>query len=169
MAAAGQRPMLRRDRCVMFAHDPERTCKPAQRPVPELTLSHFQSASRTPTIACPEPQRGAMRDSSVLKALAINPGGLKWTSFDQLTGYFAQNAYLYLYQFVFWLVLFGGTAAIMGVSLTQFVPAFAILYVLSVIMFAIAGWAKAAQFNLEAPLVALVLGLVIANVVRLPQ
>jgi uncharacterized membrane protein YadS len=107
-------------------------------------------------------------DSGVMKALAINPGGLKWTSFDQLAGYFAQNAYLYLYQFVFWLVLFGCTAAIMGVSLTQFVPAFAILYVLSVMMFTIAGWANAAQFNLEAPLVALVLGLVIANVVRLP-
>jgi len=35
-------------------------------------------------------------------------------------------------------------------------------------MFAIAGWANAAQFNLEAPLVALILGLLIANVFRLP-
>jgi uncharacterized membrane protein YadS len=35
-------------------------------------------------------------------------------------------------------------------------------------MFAIAGWANAAQFNLEAPLVALILGLIIANVFRLP-
>ncbi len=45
--------------------------------------------------------------SNILKALAINPGGLKWTSFGQLAGHFAQNAHLYLYQFVFWLVLFG--------------------------------------------------------------
>jgi uncharacterized membrane protein YadS len=106
--------------------------------------------------------------SNILKALAINPGGLKWTSFGQLAGHFAQNAHLYLYQFVFWLVLFGATAAIMGTKLKEFVPAFIFLYVGSIIMFAIAGWANAAQFNLEAPLVALILGLIIANVFRLP-
>jgi len=32
--------------------------------------------------------------SNILKALAINPGGLKWTSFGQLAGHFAQNAHL---------------------------------------------------------------------------
>ena len=35
-------------------------------------------------------------------------------------------------------------------------------------MFSVAGWANAAKFNLEAPLVALVLGLVLANLVKLP-
>ena len=106
--------------------------------------------------------------SGVLKALAINPGGLKWSSLDQLGGHFTQNANLYLYQFLFWLVLFGVTTRIMGASLSQFIPAFIFLYVLSIVMFAIAGWANAARFNLEAPLVALILGLVIANVFRLP-
>ncbi|MGA8031531.1 MAG: putative sulfate exporter family transporter, partial [Casimicrobiaceae bacterium] len=106
--------------------------------------------------------------SGVLKALAINPGGLKWSSFDQLAGHFAQNANLYLYQFLFWLVLFGVTTGIMGASPGQFIPAFIFLYVLSIVMFAIAGWANAARFNLEPPLVALILGLVIANVFRLP-
>jgi len=107
--------------------------------------------------------------SNVLKALAINPGGLKWSSFGQLADHFSQNALLYFYQFVFWLVLFGGTAAIMGASLKEFVPAFIFLYVLSIVMFAIAGWVNATAFNLEAPLVALILGLVIANLVPLPK
>ncbi|HEX8828446.1 MAG TPA: putative sulfate exporter family transporter, partial [Xanthobacteraceae bacterium] len=107
-------------------------------------------------------------DSNILKALAINPGGLKWTSLGQLTDHFAHNAYLYLFQFLFWLILFGVGAAIMGANLREFVPAFIFLYVGSVIMFAIAGWANAAQFNLEAPLVALILGLIVANVFRLP-
>jgi len=93
--------------------------------------------------------------SNIVKALAINPGGLKWSSFGQLAGHFAQNAQLYLYQFLFWLVLFGATTACMGVKLKEFVPAFIFLYVGALIMFAIAGWANAAQFNLEAPLVAL--------------
>ncbi len=107
--------------------------------------------------------------SNLLKALAVNPGGLKWSSVDQLGAHFSQNASLYLYQFLFWLVLFGVSTAIMGVPSGQFIPAFVFLYVLSVLMFAIAGWANAAKFNLEAPLVALVLGLVIANVFRLPK
>jgi len=106
--------------------------------------------------------------SNIVKALAINPGGLKWNSFGQLAGHFAQNAQLYLYQFLFWLVLFGATTAIMGVKLREFVPAFIFLYIGSLIMFVIAGWANAAQFNLEAPLVALIAGLIIANVFRLP-
>lgn len=107
--------------------------------------------------------------SGVLKALAINPGGLKWSSFGQLGGHFSQNAHLYLYQFLFWLVLFGVSTWIMGVSMAQFIPAFIFLYVLSIVMFSIAGWANAAKFNLEAPLVALILGLVISNVFRLPK
>ncbi|MGB6343699.1 MAG: putative sulfate exporter family transporter, partial [Xanthobacteraceae bacterium] len=107
--------------------------------------------------------------SNVIKSLAINPGGLKWSSFGQLGNHFEQNALLYLYQFLFWLVLFGVTSAIMGARLGEFVPAFVFLYVLSLVMFSIAGWVNAAQFNLEAPLVALILGLVVANVARLPR
>ena len=67
--------------------------------------------------------------SNIVKALAINPGGLKWNSLGQLADYFAQNAQLYFYQFLFWLVLFGATTAIMGVKLKEFVPAFIFLYV----------------------------------------
>lgn len=106
--------------------------------------------------------------SAVLKTLAINPGGLKWSSLDQLGAHFAQNASLYLYQFVFWLAIFGISTRVMGVPSRHFIPAFIILYLLSMLMFAIAGWVNAAKFNLEAPLVALILGLVIANVLRLP-
>ena len=107
--------------------------------------------------------------TNVLKALAINPGGLKWSSFDQLAAHFSQNANLYLYQFLFWLILFGFTTRIMGVAPNRFIPSFIVLYVLSVVMFTIAGWVNAAKFNLEAPLVALILGLVIANVFPLPK
>jgi uncharacterized membrane protein YadS len=107
-------------------------------------------------------------NSNIVKALAINPGGLKWNSFGQLADHFVQNAQLYLYQFLFWLVLFGTTTAIMGVKLKEFVPAFIFLYVGALIMFAIAGWANATQFNLEAPLVALIVGLIVANAFRLP-
>jgi uncharacterized integral membrane protein (TIGR00698 family) len=56
----------------------------------------------------------------------------------------------------------------MGVKLSKFIPAFVFLYIMSIVMFSVAGWANAAKFNLEAPLVALVAGLVLANTVKLP-
>ena len=107
--------------------------------------------------------------STLLKTLAINPGGLKWSSFAQLSAHFGSNALTYCYQFVAWLVIFGVSCRIMGAKLSEFIPAFVFLYVLSMIMFAIAGWQNATKFNLEAPLVALVIGLVLANVLRLPK
>jgi uncharacterized membrane protein YadS len=107
--------------------------------------------------------------TGILKALAINPGGLKWSSIDQLGAHFAQNGNLYLYQFLFWLVLFGLSTRVMGAPAGQFIASFIVLYVLSIVMFAIAGWVNAAKFNLEAPLVALILGLIIANVFPLPK
>ncbi|MBI3525414.1 MAG: putative sulfate exporter family transporter [Betaproteobacteria bacterium] len=107
--------------------------------------------------------------STFLKSLAINPGGLKWTAFGQLTDHFSQNAGMYSLQFATWLVVFGVTTRIMGIKLSQFIPGFIFLYVLSIIMFAIAGWANAARFNLEPPLVALIVGLILANLTQLPK
>jgi uncharacterized membrane protein YadS len=107
--------------------------------------------------------------STALKTLAINPGGLKWSSLGQLGAHFSSNAMTYLYQFVAWLVIFGVSCRIMGIKMSEFIPAFIFLYVLSMIMFSIAGWQNAAKFNLEAPLVALVIGLILANVVHLPK
>lgn len=56
----------------------------------------------------------------------------------------------------------------MGIELNEFIPSFTFLYLLSLFMFAISGWADAPKYNLEAPLVALVFGLLIANVFKLP-
>jgi uncharacterized membrane protein YadS len=106
--------------------------------------------------------------STFLKSLAINPGGLKWNTPDQLLHHFSANATMYLLQFVSWLIIFGASSRIMGIKLSRFIPSFVFLYILSIAMFCVAGWANAAKFNLEAPLVALVTGLVIANTVKLP-
>ena len=107
--------------------------------------------------------------SNIIKSLTINPGGLKWSSFGQLLGHFQQNIHLYLLQLLVWLVIFGVSTRIMGVKLSQFLPSFIILYILSVIMFSISGWVNAARYNLEPPLVALILGLILANVLPLPK
>ncbi len=107
--------------------------------------------------------------STILKSLAINPGGLKWSSWGQLRDHFTQNAHLYLLQFIAWLVIFGASARVMGIKLSEFIPSFVFLYLLSIAMFTISGWANAAEFNMEPPLVALIVGLVLANLFRLPK
>lgn len=107
--------------------------------------------------------------SHFLSALAVNPGGLKWSSPDQLAAHFVNNAGMYFLQFIFWMVIFGVSCRIMGIKLNEFVPSFIFLYVLSIVIFSVAGWVSAAKFNLEAPLVALVAGLVISNVFSLPK
>lgn len=107
--------------------------------------------------------------STLLKSLAINPGGLKWTSIGQLMEHFSNNAKMYSLQFISWLIIFGASSRVMGVKMSRFVPAFLFLYILSIIMFSVAGWVNAAKFNLEAPLVALVVGLLISNLFKLPE
>ncbi len=110
-----------------------------------------------------------LNGSAFVKSLAINPGGLKWSSLGQLGDHFAANIQLYAMQFVAWLVIFGISTRIMGIKTAEFIPSFVFLYVLSIIMFAIGGWVNAAKYNLEPPLVALIIGLLIANVVPLPK
>ncbi|MFY9641019.1 MAG: putative sulfate exporter family transporter [Rhodomicrobium sp.] len=107
--------------------------------------------------------------STLLKTLAINPGGIKWHSFDELLAHFSANASTYLLQFIAWLVIFGVSCRVMGIKLLHFIPGFAIVYAVSLVMFGISGWANASQYNLEAALLALLFGLIVANLFGLPS
>jgi uncharacterized integral membrane protein (TIGR00698 family) len=107
--------------------------------------------------------------SPIVKALTVNPGGLKWTSIDKLVGHFQNNIHLYALQLVCWLVLFGVTTRIMGIKTSQFIPSFIILYLLSIVAFSIGGWANSGKYMLEPPIAALLMGLTIANVIPLPK
>ncbi|MDA8326492.1 MAG: putative sulfate exporter family transporter, partial [Nitrospiraceae bacterium] len=107
--------------------------------------------------------------SNIVKSLAINPGGLKWSSLGQLGDHFSKNLSLYFIQMISWLVVFGISTRIMGLKTREFIPSFIVLYLLSIVMFSISGWVNASKYNLEPPLVALIVGLAIANLVRLPK
>ncbi len=106
---------------------------------------------------------------SLIKALVIHPGGLKWETLVVLGGHFADNIFLYIRQFVIFFLLFGLSCRIMGVAFDRFVASFSVLYLLSILIFAVSGWKNAAQFNLEPPLVALLVGLVLTNTMLLPE
>ena len=107
--------------------------------------------------------------SNAIKLLFANPGGVKWTTFGQLLAHYQHNIHLYLLQLLFWLVIFAISTRSMGIKQSQFIPSFIILYILSLIIFSISGWANASNFNLEPPLVALIIGLILANLITLPK
>jgi uncharacterized membrane protein YadS len=102
-----------------------------------------------------------------LRWIAVTPP--KWSSFAQLGAHFADAYPRYLAQFAAWLVLFGVALTALGHRSRAFVPAFAFLYVLSLVAITIGQWQEANRYNLEPPLLALAIGLAISNLVGLPR
>jgi uncharacterized membrane protein YadS len=106
-------------------------------------------------------------NGSTIKWIAITPR--KWSSFGQLLADFAGHLDQYAAQFALWLAIFCVSLRAMGHRLSQFIPSFAFLYVGSIVIVMIGAWERASYYNLEPPLVALVAGLVISNLIGLPQ
>jgi uncharacterized integral membrane protein (TIGR00698 family) len=102
-----------------------------------------------------------------LKWLAVTPP--KWSAFPQLQAHFSANIVRYLAQFGLWIVLFTAATGIMGHKPAAFIPSFIFLYLLALVIFAAGQWDQANKYNLEPPLVALVVGLVLSNLIGLPR
>ena len=104
---------------------------------------------------------------SSIRWIAVTPPA--WTGLDELFAHFAGNWLRYLVQFALWLAIFWAALSAMGYRASAFGPSFLFLYVLSVLIFTIGQWTKAASSDLEPPLVALVIGLLISNLGLLPR
>jgi len=106
-------------------------------------------------------------NGSSIKWLAVTPK--KWSHLTELGTDFQVNAGRYLAQFALWAALLGTGARSLGWRLRQFLPAFALIYIVSTLIFALGQWNEADHYNLEPPLVALALGLLISNLNLLPR
>jgi uncharacterized membrane protein YadS len=102
-----------------------------------------------------------------IKALAVAPA--KWTGFGQLAGDLGRHAGGYVALFVAFAAVFSVAIAALRLPVARFVPGFLVVFVASAAIFAIGAWAGASAYNLEPPLIALLLGLVVSNLVRLPD
>ena len=110
---------------------------------------------------------GALAAGTDLKWIAVAPQ--KWHTLSEVAQQLRAHATQYLVLFALWAVLLGIGANALGYRPTQFVPGFALLFVLSLVLYALGQWSEAARYNLEPPLVALVLGLLIANTAGAPR
>ncbi|WP_294265968.1 putative sulfate exporter family transporter [uncultured Sphingomonas sp.] len=108
----------------------------------------------------------AFANGGSLRWLAVLPA--RWSSVEALVGDLGGNGLRYLALFGFWAAVFAIALRAVGQRVTAFLPAFAILFVAATAIFILGQWQGAAAFNLEPPLLALLIGLVIANTVRLP-
>jgi uncharacterized integral membrane protein (TIGR00698 family) len=106
-------------------------------------------------------------NGSSLKWIAVTPS--KWSSLSELTDHFRHNGERYLAQFVAWSAVFAIALSALGFRLRDFLAGFVLLYVVSVAVFALGQWTEAGRYNLEPPLVALLLGLAVSNLTRLPR
>jgi uncharacterized membrane protein YadS len=104
---------------------------------------------------------------SSLAWLAVTPA--KWSSFAQLGAHFSTNYPRYLAQFVPWAAVFTVALTTLGYKAREFILSFVLLYILSVVIFTIGQWDKANTYNLEAPLIALAVGLLLSNIIGLPR
>jgi uncharacterized integral membrane protein (TIGR00698 family) len=99
--------------------------------------------------------------------IAVTPG--KWSTLAQLTDDLTHKAGRYLAQFALWSVVFGFALRALGYNPREFIPAFSLLYALSLLIFTLGQWTQSSHYNLEPPLVALLIGLALSNLGVLPR
>jgi uncharacterized integral membrane protein (TIGR00698 family) len=104
---------------------------------------------------------------SSISWIAVSP--TKWSTLSELGTQFSKNGIRYLALLVALLVLFTIVASFIGQKPKAFIPSFIFVFILSAIIYAAGNWDQASHYNLEPPLVALVLGLIISNLTGLPR
>jgi len=110
---------------------------------------------------------GLFANGSNLVWIAVMPQ--PWSDPGQLVDQIRNDATRYLAQFAALLAAFSVAMTAMGHRLTAFVPAFALVYLLSLAVLVIAASGPVMAYSLEAPVIGLILGLAISNLIGLPD
>lgn len=105
--------------------------------------------------------------STFLKGIAIAFPG--WSDFGKVSTYFSANLGNIVMLYLVFMVLFCIALKALGHKLSNYIPGFTILFILSVIVSIFGAWNLAKKYYLEAPLLALLLGLILGNFIKLPK
>lgn len=96
------------------------------------------------------------------------PSFPKWSGWSQLRASLADRWPNTIALFLLYGVIFTLAAHFLGTRARSFFGGFAALFALSIVIVLFSQWSVANRYNLEAPIVALVLGLAIGNLTRIP-
>ena len=102
-----------------------------------------------------------------IKWLAVAPQ--KWSHLSDVATQLQANGPRFGALCVLWALPFGLAAAGLGSRLSHFLPAFVALFIVAGLIYFLGQWDQAAHYNLEPPLVALGLGLLVSNTLGTPR
>ncbi|UCG87300.1 MAG: putative sulfate exporter family transporter [Gemmatimonadota bacterium] len=105
---------------------------------------------------------------STLGPLAVSPPR-DWTASSQVVTHFADQWVWYVVLYAVFAMIFTVSTKVMGYEPKQYLPGFTVIYVASVLILVVSQSEFFHTYSLEAPLVALILGLLVGNFARLPQ
>jgi uncharacterized integral membrane protein (TIGR00698 family) len=102
-----------------------------------------------------------------IKWLAVAPQ--KWSHASDMRAQLAAGGARFGGLLVVWSLLFSASAAALGLRVRQFLPGFLVIFAVALAVYVLGSWDQAAHYNLEPPLVALALGLLVSNTVGVPR
>ncbi len=110
---------------------------------------------------------GFFLGGSTLGPLAVSPPR-DWTAWSTVQAHFADTWGWYLLLFVVFGTIFTVSTAVMGFAVKRFLPGFTLIFVVSLAILVVSQSQFFHTYSLEAPLVALLLGLIVGNAWKLP-
>ncbi|MEA4902751.1 YeiH family protein [Desulfitobacterium sp.] len=105
--------------------------------------------------------------STFLKWVAIKVPG--YSDFSVAGQFISSHLSSILMLFFMFCILFSIAIKILGHELKHFIPGFALLFALSLLVTVLGSWSVAKKYNLETPFLALAFGLIIGNAIRIPK
>jgi len=91
------------------------------------------------------------------------------SSMEPILPHLAAKWYWYVILFIVFLAIFVLSMKIMGRNWREYIPGFTIIFIGSLLILLISSWKYAKDYNFEAPLVALLIGLIIGNIWKMPK
>ncbi|EID44511.1 YeiH family protein [Parageobacillus thermoglucosidasius] len=93
----------------------------------------------------------------------------KWGDIHTLTDTLSHHFGSIVLLFITFSILFSIAVFFLRVKVSQFVSGFIVLFILSILINIFSSWEWAQRYTLEAPLIALAIGLVISNIIPIPD
>jgi len=104
---------------------------------------------------------------TTLKDIAVTPGS--WSNFEELAADVQKHLGAYGLIYIGFGIAFTLSMAAMGQNIREYVPGYTIIFLGSLGIFYLASWRVMKTAHLGAPLLALVVGLIIGNLKRMPE
>jgi uncharacterized membrane protein YadS len=102
-----------------------------------------------------------------IKWLAVAPQ--KWSHLSDVAQQVRLNGPRYVALFLVWAILLGAAAAALGIGAGRYLRAFVPVFLVTAAVYFLGLWDQAAHYNLEPPLVALGIGLLVSNTLGVPR